>query len=68
MTVTLKVDGMHCGGCARAVTGVLSRIDRVTSVDVDLAAGRVVIEADPGIDTAALVTAVEDAGYAATVS
>ena len=65
MQIRLKVDGMTCGGCVRAVQTVLSRMDKVDNVAVDLAAGEAVVSAQDGIDAAALITAVEDAGYEA---
>ncbi len=65
MQIRLKVDGMTCGGCARAVETVLSHVDKVDGVAVDRAAGEAVVSAQDGIDAAALITAVEDAGYEA---
>lgn len=68
MKVHLKVDGMHCGGCVRAVQNVLSRMDGVKSVDVRLEAGEATVTAEPGIDAGRLVAAVEGAGYAARIA
>jgi copper chaperone len=65
MQIRLKVDGMTCGGCVRAVQTVLSRMDKVYNVAVDLAAGEAVVSAQDGIDAAALIATVEDAGYEA---
>lgn len=65
MEISLKIDGMHCGGCASAVQRVLSRVDAVTAVSVDLGAGRARVTASKPVDLAVLTTAVEDAGYAA---
>ena len=66
MQVTLAVAGMTCDGCVRAVTRVLERQAGVARVGVDLAAGRATVEGDAA--PAALVAAVENAGYAATVA
>lgn len=68
MKVRLKVDGMDCGGCVRAVQNVLSRMEKVTSVDVRLETGEATVTAEPGIDAERLVAAVEGAGYAARVA
>jgi len=63
MAIQLKIEGMHCGGCASAVRRVLESVPSVSSVSVDLESGRAVVEAAPGVESAALVSAVEDAGY-----
>ena len=62
MTIQLKIDGMHCSGCVNAVRRVLEARPSVTSVSVDLGAGRATVEASAGVDSA-----VEDAGYDARV-
>lgn len=67
-TITLSVQGMTCGGCAKSVTRVLSDIQGVAKVDVDWQHGRAVVQVDT-TQTAvqALVDAVEDAGFDAEV-
>jgi len=64
--VELKITGMHCSHCVRAVTGALERVEGVRSARVDLAGGRAVVEYD---ETRAaprdLVGAVMDEGYVA---
>lgn len=58
--LTLTVDGMTCQGCARAVTNAVGRV--VTGrVEVDL--DRKEVRVPDGSDMAAVVRAVEDAGY-----
>jgi copper chaperone len=61
--VTLHVTGMACDGCAKAVERVIKAQDPRASVKVDLGAGRV--EADTSAPPAALVAAIEAAGYGA---
>jgi copper chaperone len=56
-----QVNGMTCGGCARAITNAVESVDAAATVQVDLAAKRVTI--DPAADTAKLQSAIEDAGY-----
>ena len=65
MTV-LAITGMACEGCAGTVTRVLSRVPGVRRAEVDLASGRATVtgQASP----AALIGAVEAAGYGARVS
>lgn len=67
MTIELKIEGMHCGGCVNAVRRVLEATPSVTGVSVDLGAGSARVEAAADVDPARLVSAVEDAGYEAHV-
>lgn len=62
-TRTVTVTGMSCGHCATSVREEISEISGVRAVDVDLASGAVTIDSDPVVGTAAIRTAVEDAGY-----
>lgn len=68
MTIELKIEGMHCGGCVNAVRRVLEATPSVTAVSIDLGSGTARVEATADIDPARLITAVEDAGYAAHVA
>lgn len=66
-TLTLKVDGMTCGGCVASVTRVIEALDGVAKVAVSLEQAQVVVEADTAkVDRAQLVQAIEDAGFEAT--
>ena len=67
MSIKLKIDGMHCGGCQNAVRRVLTSVPSVSAVTVDLAAGQASVEAGADVDPAKLVSAVEQAGYVARV-
>lgn len=67
MTINLQIDGMTCSGCAASVRRVLEAIPLVSSVSVDLDAGRAVIEAGTAVDVDELASAVADAGYEARV-
>ncbi|MGM0838219.1 copper chaperone CopZ [Bacillus haimaensis] len=42
--VTLKVSGMSCGHCVKAVEGSVGELTGVNSVKVDLASGTVAVE------------------------
>ena len=62
----LKVTGMTCGHCVKAVSGALQRIEGVRSANVDLEQGRAVVEYDEGCTTPEeLKRAVMDEGYSA---
>lgn len=65
-TTTLKIEGMSCGHCVRAVSEALQEVDGVTVAEVDLEGGRATVAYDEtrtGLDS--LVAAVTEAGYAA---
>jgi copper chaperone len=65
-TTTLKVTGMTCGHCVKAVTTALESVDGVDAVQVDLQAARAVVTYDAERTTpAALASAVMDEGYMA---
>ncbi len=61
-TQTYSVPGMHCDHCRTAVTRELERVSGVASVDVDLEAKLVTVRGD-ALDEAALVAAIDEAGY-----
>lgn len=64
-TVSLDVQGMHCGGCVKAVTAALQPVAGVSKVEVDLAAGRVCVAGEFPQGGQALALAVTAAGYPA---
>ncbi len=65
-SATLKITGMSCGHCVRAVTTALQSVEGVRSVQVDLGAGRATVDYDEGkTDPKQLVGAVMDEGYTA---
>lgn len=59
--ITLKVSGMSCQHCVKAVKSAVGEIDPAADVAVDLDAGEVKI--DSGADRQGFVQAIEDAGY-----
>lgn len=63
-TLTFTVAGMTCGHCVAAVQGEVGNVAGVTEVDVDLATKRVTVTGS-ALDRAALVKAIDEAGYAA---
>ena len=65
-TATLKVTGMSCEHCVRAVTSALQDTDGVRRAEVDLKAGRAVVDYDESkTSPRALANAVMDEGYSA---
>ena len=52
---------MNCGGCEQRVRDALTTVSGVTAVSVDHSSGSATVEGST--DVAALVAAVEDAGY-----
>ena len=67
-TVKLRIEGMGCDGCVAAVDEALRKLPGVSQVRVDLAAGTAEVEAERSIDRAALVAAVDGAGYDARIA
>lgn len=65
MVTTLKIDGMSCDHCVRAVEKALRGVDGVESASVDLAQGTATVQGNA--DAAAMIAAVADAGYNAAV-
>jgi copper chaperone len=62
--VVLKVDGMSCEHCARAVTNAVTGIDGTANVSVDLKAGTASFDFDSGkaaLD--AIAAAIAEEGY-----
>jgi copper chaperone len=60
----IKVGGMSCQGCVKNITGVLSGMAGVASAEVSLEAAEAKVAFDPQVVArAALVDAIEDAGF-----
>ena len=66
MTTTYLVPGMTCDHCKVAVTEEVTKVDGVAAVSADLATKLVRIEG--GADHAALVAAIDEAGYDAVAA
>lgn len=63
MTIDIKISGMSCQHCVRAVTQAIESVAGVESVVVDLALGQARVMGP--VDTDALIAAVTAAGYEA---
>ena len=60
--LTYRVDGMNCNHCVVAVSGEVGQVAGVTEVDVDLDTKLVRVRG-AGLDDAAVVAAIDEAGY-----
>ena len=66
-TKVLKIVGMSCAHCQKAVTDALQGLSGVRSVQVDLGAGQATVAYDPAkVTVQAMKEAVAEAGYEVT--
>ena len=65
-TITLNIEGMHCGGCVKSVTRVLTELDGVQSSDVQLEGKANITFDENRVNIAQLIEVIEDAGFDAT--
>jgi copper chaperone CopZ len=61
-TLVYNVPGISCSHCAAAIRGEVEAVPGVASVEVDLDAKTVTV-AGTSLDAAALVAAIDEAGY-----
>lgn len=64
-TSEYRVSGMSCGHCEAAVRSEVTRIPGVDGVDVSARTGRLIVTSSGPIDQAAVLNAVDEAGYEA---
>lgn len=62
MKKIISVEGMSCNHCVMAVTKALNELEGVSTVDVDLAGKKVVVEGNNLVEET-LKEVIEDAGY-----
>ena len=67
-TIHLEVQGMSCGACVKNVTTALTRVPGVSTVNVDLQAGRATVTGDLPRGGDPLVLASKAAGYPAKLA
>jgi len=63
MKYAVKIDGMHCAHCAKAIEKALGALADVTAVSINLAEGVVFVTAEAELNEDATADAVEDAGF-----
>lgn len=67
-STTIKIEGMHCDGCAQTVKRVLEREPGVREAAVSFEAGEARVKYDEqAVKTDQLRSVIERAGYTATV-
>lgn len=66
MTITLKIDGMHCGGCVRSVEKAARSLDGVSNVSVSLENAELTADVASPDRIDALKSAIEDCGFDVT--
>jgi copper chaperone CopZ len=62
-TTTLRVNGISCDHCVKAVTEALRTLPTVSDAAVDLEAGEAVVQSSEPLDLDAVSTAIDEAGY-----
>jgi len=63
--LTLKIEGLHCMKCVAKVEAALKAIG--AKADIDLKLGRAAITCPAKLENEALIKAVADCGFTATV-
>lgn len=64
-TTEFTVTGMTCGHCERAVRSEVGEIPGVSEVSVSASTGHLAVVTNGPVDSAAVLAAVEEAGYTA---
>ena len=67
-TIALSVQGMTCQNCVRHVGDALRAVVGVSRAEVDLAAGRAVVDVADDVTIDALLLALQDDGYEASAA
>ncbi|SDB93119.1 Copper chaperone CopZ [Raineyella antarctica] len=67
-TTQYQVTGMTCGHCEMSVREEVTEIPGVDSVQVSHQTGELIVTTSAPVDDAAVIAAVEEAGYQATRS
>lgn len=63
--IAYQVTGMSCGHCEASVRAEITKIAGVEDVAVSAASGSLIVTAGTAIDDAAIIAAVDEAGYTA---
>jgi len=64
-TTAYDVTGMTCGHCEGSVRGEVAKVQGITGIEVSAATGRLIVTSDSAVDDAAVLAAVDEAGYSA---
>ena len=68
MELKFDITGMTCAACSARVEKVTARVPGVSKAEVNLLAGKMVVEADAEETAQAVIAAVQNAGYGASRS
>ena len=63
MKYAVKIDGMHCAHCAKAIEKALGALAGVSGVSISLAEGVAFVTCADALDEDAAADAVEDVGF-----
>ncbi len=67
-TISLKIEGMHCGMCVSRIEKALKELDGVSEATVNLEENRADVRYESGsVKTEELIAAVEESGYNASI-
>lgn len=64
--ITLTVEGMNCGSCARSITKVIQQLEADAKVTIQLAEKKVVVE-ESELTAEEIIPVINQAGYSATL-
>ncbi|WP_199399219.1 heavy-metal-associated domain-containing protein [Zhihengliuella sp. ISTPL4] len=64
-TSEYQVSGMSCGHCEVAIREEVSRVPGVDGLDISAQTGKLVVRGGAPVDDAAILAAVDEAGYQA---
>ena len=68
MELKFDITGMTCAACSARVEKVTTRVSGVTKAEVNLLAGKMVVDAESADVAEAIIAAVQNAGYGASQS
>ena len=63
-----QVTGMTCGHCEMSVREEVAKVAGVDGIQVSAASGQLVVTSDTPVDAAAVIAAVDEAGYQAVTA
>lgn len=64
-TTEFQVSGMTCGHCEMSIREEVTKVAGVDSIDVSHQSGRLLVTSQAPVDAAAVIAAVDEAGYQA---
>lgn len=65
MKTILKIEGVHCAGCAGSIERAVGRVEGVREVKVDREAERAVIDHEARVSREGLIALVRELGFTA---